>query len=142
MEPTTRPKDRSKIYLARKCYFSCGVKRQNFEAGFNYIFEAFFHGPIDPVSGLVVNLTDIKAVLKEVELLVNQKHLNHDVPNLKKYDLASIHKFLHDYFKSLFSNADFPDEIILVATKLTEGEGVRSEIYEPLPLGNQAFRLE
>ena len=49
--------------------------------GHNYTLEVTVEGDIDPVTGFVVNLRDIKAVVeREVVDVVDHKNLNLDVP--------------------------------------------------------------
>jgi 6-pyruvoyltetrahydropterin/6-carboxytetrahydropterin synthase len=48
--------------------------------GHNYVLEAFFEGPIDTKTGLLVNLIDIDRVLKKVTAPLDHHHLNFDVP--------------------------------------------------------------
>lgn len=47
--------------------------------GHNYVVMVHFRGPVDVNSGMVVNLTDVKEVLKRVEESVDHKHLDKDV---------------------------------------------------------------
>ncbi len=50
--------------------------------GHNYELEVTVRGPV-PASGMVMNLTDLMAILRERILPeVDHKHLNHDVPYL------------------------------------------------------------
>lgn len=49
--------------------------------GHNYVLEVTVAGPIDPVTGMVHNLTDLKRVMSEVvEHDIDHKNLNVDVP--------------------------------------------------------------
>lgn len=48
--------------------------------GHNYILEPHIVGPIDPVTGLVVNLTDVDELLTAVIQPLDHQHLNFDVP--------------------------------------------------------------
>ena len=49
--------------------------------GHNYSLEVTVHGTVDPTTGMVMNLTDLKHAM-ETEILdrVDHKHLNLDVP--------------------------------------------------------------
>jgi 6-pyruvoyltetrahydropterin/6-carboxytetrahydropterin synthase len=55
-----------------------------FGHGHNYDLYLYVEGPVDPETGMVVNLSDLKALLKQ-ELLtrLDHKHLNHQVPFFK-----------------------------------------------------------
>ncbi len=108
------------VTIARKSFFSCGVERESCgNSGFNYSFEVYIDGPIDPVSGLVINLTDVKTVLKKITGQFDQKHLNYDL----LYDdvsLASVHQKIHELFKNEFQQLDLKD-ITLKKSLLYEG---------------------
>ena len=91
------------VRLARKVYFSSAhyyesnslSPKENEEKfgscysekghghGHNYILEAEMQGPLDPISGLVVNLIDVDKVLKSVVSELDHKHLNHEVSHFK-----------------------------------------------------------
>lgn len=52
--------------------------------GHNYILEVSVTGNCDPVSGMVMNLKDLKQILKdEILSVVSFNSLNHDVPFFK-----------------------------------------------------------
>lgn len=49
--------------------------------GHNYILEVTVRGQIDPRTGMVMNLTDLKAAIEEAIIkTMDHKHLNYDVP--------------------------------------------------------------
>ncbi len=49
--------------------------------GHEYALEITVRGPIDPRTGMIINLRDLKAAMQEqiVEVL-DHRHLNHDIP--------------------------------------------------------------
>ncbi len=47
--------------------------------GHNYLLEVTVDGPVDPVTGMVINLVDLKAVVEEVLEEFDHKHLNKDM---------------------------------------------------------------
>lgn len=52
--------------------------------GHNYSLEVTIAGPIDPTTGMVYNLTDLKQVMSDViENDIDHKNLNVDVPAFK-----------------------------------------------------------
>lgn len=52
--------------------------------GHNYVLEVTVAGEIDPKTGMVINLTHLKALVdKEIVKKVDHKNLNHDAPFLK-----------------------------------------------------------
>ncbi len=50
--------------------------------GHNYQLEAYIEGEPDPVTGMIMNLTDVDAILKEAVEPLSGKHLNFEVPGL------------------------------------------------------------
>jgi 6-pyruvoyltetrahydropterin/6-carboxytetrahydropterin synthase len=53
--------------------------------GHNYALEVSVAGEADPVSGMVVNLTDLDRVLKEeVDRPLDHRHLNAEIPEFAK----------------------------------------------------------
>lgn len=53
--------------------------------GHNYTVEVTVHGDIHPMTGMVMNLTELKAIMVEViEKLLDHKNLNVDVPAFKR----------------------------------------------------------
>ena len=117
------------VTIARKCFFSCGVTRSDCgNSGFNYVFEVYLKGPIDPVSGLVVNLTDVKKILLTIKDTLDQKHLNHDIsPALTDYTLSHIHQYIHQLFLDEFKGENL-NHIKFFKSKLFEGKTKSSEI--------------
>ncbi len=58
-------------------YDKCANKNGH---GHNYILEVVVAGEIDPVTGYVLDLKDLKRIIKDnVIKKVDHKHLNHDV---------------------------------------------------------------
>jgi 6-pyruvoyltetrahydropterin/6-carboxytetrahydropterin synthase len=51
--------------------------------GHNYELEAFFEGPIDPVTGMIANLVDVDRMLGDLLEPLDGKHLNEEVPEFK-----------------------------------------------------------
>lgn len=53
--------------------------------GHNYTLEVTVAGEIDPVSGFVVDLKELKDIMeREVVSVYDHRHLNHEVPEFKK----------------------------------------------------------
>lgn len=91
-----------KARLARRVHFSSGHRyfsdklseeenKKIFGAcyspyghGHNYILEAYFEGPIDPVTGMVINLGEVDRILKEITTPLDHHHLNYDIPYFKE----------------------------------------------------------
>lgn len=87
------------IYLTRKCEFSAShfyhnpqwSEEENRRAfgkcanlnghGHNYTLEVTFKGEVDPVTGFVVDLKELKDILnREVVDAMDHRHLNKEVP--------------------------------------------------------------
>jgi 6-pyruvoyltetrahydropterin/6-carboxytetrahydropterin synthase len=52
--------------------------------GHNYILEVVVRGEVDPGTGMVMNLTDLKqAIADTIEAEMDHRHLNLDCPSLK-----------------------------------------------------------
>jgi len=52
--------------------------------GHNYILEVTLTGPVDPETGMIINLKEMKAILQnEIVNKVDHKNLNLDVPFMK-----------------------------------------------------------
>lgn len=51
--------------------------------GHNYELEAYFEGPVDKQTGMVMNLAEIDALLKKVVSPIDGKHLNFEVAEFK-----------------------------------------------------------
>ncbi|HVT35619.1 MAG TPA: 6-carboxytetrahydropterin synthase [Nevskiaceae bacterium] len=49
--------------------------------GHNYVLEVTLRGPVDPATGILVNLKEIRDVMHELIIgPVDHRHLNHDSP--------------------------------------------------------------
>src|SRR5258706_10851947 len=74
--------------------------------GHNYVVEITVAGPVDPETGMVVNLSHVDSVLRrEFVEAVDHRHLNHDVdfmqgviPTAENIALAAFHR-LEPHFK-------------------------------------------
>ncbi|HKY93321.1 MAG TPA: 6-carboxytetrahydropterin synthase [Nevskiaceae bacterium] len=60
----------------RKLYGPCAY---DYGHGHNYVMEITLRGPVDPATGILVNLTEIRDATRELILEdVDHRHLNHD----------------------------------------------------------------
>ncbi len=119
----------SDLVLARKVYFCCAYEDDRLQ-GHNYCLEAFFAGPLNAKSGLVVNLSDIDPLLKEVVEELDHKHLNHDVEFFKalppkEVGLKSLLQFCGEKLQLLLP-PDCPAR--LVQLRLTQGEDLSADL--------------
>lgn len=115
------------VCISRKVFFSSGVTDESSSPhgyGFNFELEVTMQGPLDPVSGLVINLTDLDKILKEVVKPIDHKHLFFDVEELKGhyFTVEKLARYCHERLLKLLkkSNLNLP-ETILKSLKLTAG---------------------
>lgn len=65
----------------RKLFGPCAYDHGH---GHNYVLEVTLRGAIDPKTGIIVNLTEIRDAVKELILNdVDHRHLNYDAPLCK-----------------------------------------------------------
>jgi 6-pyruvoyltetrahydropterin/6-carboxytetrahydropterin synthase len=70
--------------------------------GHNYVMETWVKGDIDPDTGFVINLTDLKKIIKEeIEDEFDHRNLNLDVPAFKDLNptAENIAKVIYDKLK-------------------------------------------
>jgi|SRR5690554_5660636 len=75
--------------------------------GHNYTLETWVEGEIDPETGFVINLTDLKKIIKEeVEEAFDHKNLNLDVPDFKVLNptAENIAKVIYNKLKPKLEN--------------------------------------
>ena len=128
------------IELARRVHFSCGHRYYNpnwseqknkdvfgacytpYGHGHNYILEAYIEGPIEPESGMIINLVDVDDLLKKVTQPLDHRHLNFDVDyfqhhvptteNIAQYCFQQLSELLNEWKElkmtklRLFENED------------------------------------
>lgn len=89
----------SLVYLTRRATFSAAHRLHSNELsepenkaifgkcnnpnghGHNYVLEVTIKGEIDPKTGMVINLVDLKTAMEEAVINeMDHKHLNYDVP--------------------------------------------------------------
>ncbi len=88
--------------------------------GHNYVLEVTVRGEIDPRTGMVMNLADLKLIIQERSLdVVDHKHLNLDLPVFQK--LVPTTENLAVVFWRLLEPA-LPRQNLLYEIKLHETE--------------------
>lgn len=132
------------IIIARKAYFTAGVvfrppslskeqaeaiygaySRSEYGFGNNYILEAFFRGPIHPKTGLVVNLSDIDPILKEVIKPLDHQNISFTIEEFK--DRAPTLERLAQYCFEKLQKASAKLEAKLVRVRIYQGENYWSD---------------
>lgn len=102
----------SSLILRRKIAFSCSylyTESNPVGYGHNFTFEVFLKGSIDPKTGLVVNLTDVKPFLKQTIALLDHKNLKMDLNEFKErqnISEADILKFILQNLKGKIPNVE------------------------------------
>jgi 6-pyruvoyltetrahydropterin/6-carboxytetrahydropterin synthase len=76
--------------------------------GHNYALELTVEGEADPETGMIINLYDLKKIMKEVLEDFDHKHLNEDNPHFKTLvpTTENIARVLWDGFKEKLSGND------------------------------------
>lgn len=75
--------------------------------GHNYVLETWVEGEIDADSGFVINLTELKQLIKEeVEDVFDHRNLNLDIPEFKKLNptAENIAKVIYQKLKPHLGN--------------------------------------
>lgn len=133
------------LILARKAFFSSGIRyarqswteernREVFGAhsqpyghGYSFVLEVRVEGERDPVSGLVVNLTDVERVLSLVVKQLDRQHLAYNVPafanrvptleNIAQFCFAELQNHLGHRLAGIRLRQGEDDWVDLVATQ-------------------------
>lgn len=105
--------------------------------GHNYLLEVTVAGDVDPVNGMVVNLYDLKRILKEVLEEFDHKHLNLDTPYFAK-DIPTSENLAHVLWGVLEAR---PEIGRLEQVRLREDEDLFAEVNrEDRPAGRSGKR--
>lgn len=90
--------------------------------GHNYKVEVTVTGPIDPVTGMVVNISDLKKLIQtRVMDLLDHKNIDLDVEYFKD-KVSSAENIAKFIFDQLMIHNSFPSEVKLHSVKLYETE--------------------
>jgi 6-pyruvoyltetrahydropterin/6-carboxytetrahydropterin synthase len=92
--------------------------------GHNYLLELTISGEIDPTTGMVVNLFDLKRVLLDVIEEFDHKNLNLDMPYFKDR-IPTSENFAHVLWKKLTAQRDIGT---LHTLRLCEDEDLYAEV--------------
>lgn len=98
--------------------------------GHNYRMEVTITGPIDPVTGMVVNISELKSLIQErVMNVLDHKNIDQDVQYFqdKVSSAENIARFIFDQLKT---PNPFPQKVRLHSVKLYETEKNVVEIRE------------
>jgi 6-pyruvoyltetrahydropterin/6-carboxytetrahydropterin synthase len=92
--------------------------------GHNYLIELTVSGDIDPTTGMVVNLFDLKRVLLDVIEEFDHKNLNLDMPYFKD-QIPTSENFAHVLWTKLAAQRDIG---VLHTLRLCEDEDLYAEV--------------
>jgi 6-pyruvoyltetrahydropterin/6-carboxytetrahydropterin synthase len=88
--------------------------------GHNYVLEAAVRGEVDPDSGYLIDMKDLKSVLKGTVVDdVDHKHMNHEVPWLEGIN-PTAENLARIFFERV--EPELPDGIELVSLTVHETE--------------------
>jgi len=88
--------------------------------GHNYVVEVTIKGSVDPITGMVMNIHDMKKIInKTVMQTLDHKHLDKDVPYFENVvsTTENVAIYIFNAIKS-----ELPNEIILHEIKIWETE--------------------
>lgn len=96
--------------------------------GHNYEVEAYFEGPVDPTTGMILNLVDVDLMLKEVLAPLDGKNLNEEVPAFK--DRVPTTEAIASYiFERLTAAVGQFDGVRLVRVRLFEFDDLWVDVW-------------
>jgi 6-pyruvoyltetrahydropterin/6-carboxytetrahydropterin synthase len=94
--------------------------------GHTYALEVFFSGPVDPQTGMIINLKDVDDLLKILVKPLDQKNLNLLEPFKDKIPTTEV---LADYlWQLLLKQPMLPNHARVTRLKLFESESLWVEI--------------
>jgi 6-pyruvoyltetrahydropterin/6-carboxytetrahydropterin synthase len=94
--------------------------------GHNYVLEMTVGGKVDPLSGMVINLTDVDLILKEVTDPMDHHHLNFDMAEFAELvpTTENIARHCFDEIKKRL-----PSSVKLIRVRLFEAENLWADYY-------------
>lgn|GEM_PF-1067127 len=90
--------------------------------GNNFILEACFRGRVDPVTGMVINLSEIDSLLKEVVAPLDHHFLNDDVDHFQDIVPTTENIALYCYHQIKERAVSRLDQVGLHRVRLFEGD--------------------
>ena len=97
------------------------------EHGHNYLLEVTLGGQVDPVTGMIINLYDLKHIVTDVLEEFDHKHLNFDVPYFERLVPTTENLALVLWRKF----RERPETRDIAAMRLYEGENLWVELSQP-----------
>lgn len=97
------------------------------EHGHNYLLEVTLGGQVDPVTGMIINLYDLKHIVSDVLEEFDHKHLNFDMPYFERLVPTTENLALVLWRKF----RERPETRDIASIRLCEGENLWAELYQP-----------
>lgn len=97
------------------------------EHGHNYLLEVTLGGQVDPVTGMIINLYDLKHIVTDVLEEFDHKHLNFDMPYFERLVPTTENLALVLWRKF----RERPETRDIASIRLCEGENLWAELYPP-----------
>jgi 6-pyruvoyltetrahydropterin/6-carboxytetrahydropterin synthase len=94
--------------------------------GHNYELEIYIEGPMDPVTGMILNLTEVDLILKEAVQPLEGKQINLEVPALSG-QVPTTERLAHYLMNRL--QAQFVSPVRLVKIRLFEYENLWVDLW-------------
>ena len=108
----------------RRVYGKCNYEHGH---GHNYTLQVTIAGEIDPLTGMLMNLWDLDAMVREhLYNEVDHRHLNHDVPFLKEIN-PTVENLAVAFWKRL--EGKMPVGIRLKRVRLIENHHNHADYY-------------
>ena len=95
------------------------------EHGHNYLLEVTLGGQVDPVTGMIINLYDLKHIVTDVLEEFDHKHLNFDMPYFERLVPTTENLALVLWRKF----RERPETRDIASIRLCEGENLWAELY-------------
>ena len=99
-----------------------------FGHGHNYELHVTISGAVDPVTGMIVNLTDLKKYVQEVLLQFDHKYLNLDNPLFKDL-IPTTENIAHVLFNLIDEQLQNAGEFKLARVKLYERHDLYVDVW-------------
>lgn len=94
--------------------------------GHNYELEVYIEGPMDPVTGMIMNLTDVDVILRDAIAGLDGKHVNLEVPGLEG-TVPTTERLAHHLMNKLAPR--FSGEVRMVKIRLYEYENLWVDLW-------------
>lgn len=133
---------KNKVQIARKFFFSAAHNYWREELseeenkklyggatqvhGHDYTVTCTLEGPIDPISGLVVNLVDVDKILKEVLGPLDQRPLNESLPEFQS-QVPSAENLALYFFERLKKYWPAGEAVELTQVRVAENDDLWAE---------------